>query len=93
MYVLTQKEDDLDSGVYAGVDADGDQIVQFFVDKDDAITYTTLLEATGQSLFITETDSEHIDKMCSALGFAYNIVEPGEIIFPRVETMIHDIDL
>ena len=90
MYVLTQKQDDLDSGVYAGVDDDGDQIVQFFVDKDDAITYTTLLEATGQSLFITETDSENIDKMCSALGFAYNIVEPGEIIFPRVETMIND---
>ena len=90
MYVLTQVENDLDSGVYAGVDDDGDQIVQFFVDKDDAITYTTLLEATGQSLFITETDSESIDKMCSALGFAYNIVEPGEIIFPRVETMIND---
>ena len=90
MYVLTQKANDLDSGVYAGVDEDGDQIVQFFVNKDDAITYTTLLEATGQSLYITETNNEHIDRMCAALGFAYNIVEPGEIIFPRVETMIND---
>lgn len=93
MYVLTQKQNDIDSGVYAGVDDDGDQIVQFFVNKDDAITYSTLLEATGQSLFITETDGEIIDKMCSALGFAYNIIEPGEIIFPRVETMINDNEL
>lgn len=93
MYVLTQKQNDIDSGVYAGVDDDGDQIVQFFVNKDDAITYSTLLEATGQSLFITETDGATIDKMCSALGFAYNIIEPGEIIFPRIETMINDNEL
>ena len=93
MYVLTQKEDDLESGVYAGMDEDGDHIVQFFVDKDDAITYSTLLEATGQSLFITETDGENIDRMCSTLGFAYNIIEPGEIIFPRIETMINDNEL
>ena len=90
MYVLTQEENDLDSGVYAGVDDDGDQIIQLFIDKDDAITYSTLLEATGQSLFITETDGENIDKLCSALGFAYNVIEPGEIIFPRIETMIND---
>ena len=91
MYVLTQEENNLDSGVYAGMDDDGDQIIQFFIDKDDAITYTTLLEATGQSLFITQTDPETIDKLCSALGYAYNVIEPGEIIFPRIETMMNDL--
>jgi hypothetical protein len=90
MYVLTQEENNIESGVYAGMDEDGDQIVQFFIDKDDAVTYTTLLEATGQSLFVTETDPDNVDKLCSALGFAYNIIEPGEIVFPRIETMIHD---
>ena len=91
MYVLTQEENNLDSGVYAGMDDDGDQIIQFFIDKDDAITYTTLLEATGQSLFITKTDPETVDKLCSALGYAYNVIEPGEIIFPRIETMMNDL--
>lgn len=91
MYILTRKEDNIESGVYASMDQDGDQIIQFFVDKDDAITYTTLLEATGQLLFVTEADNEAVDGLCSALGYAYNIVEPGEIIFPRIETMINDL--
>ena len=90
MYVLTKETDSLESGVYAGTDDDGDHIVQFFVDKDDAISYITLLEAAGQPLCITETDPDTVDKLCSALGYAYNIVEPGEIIFPRMETMIND---
>jgi len=91
MYILTQKEDSLDSGVYAGLDDDGDYIVQFFVDKDDAITYSTLLEAVGQTLFITQTDTDTMSKLCSVLGYAYNIIQPGEIIFPRLETMMNDL--
>ena len=91
MYILTQEEDNIDSGVYAGLDDDGDHIVQFFVDKDDAITYSTLLEAVGQTLFITQADSETMSKICSVLGYAYNIIQPGEIVFPRLETMMNDL--
>jgi hypothetical protein len=32
------------------VDDDGTPIVQFFVNKDDAITYNTMLEALGQDI-------------------------------------------
>ena len=36
MYLLTRREGEIDSGVYASLDEDGTSVVQFFVDKDDA---------------------------------------------------------
>ena len=90
MYILTRKEDDIESGTYATVDTDGQTIVQFFVNKDDAITYNTMLEALGQDLHITETDNDTADKLCCVLGYAYSIVEPGEIVIPRIETLMND---
>ena len=90
MYVLTKEEDSIESGVYAGTDDDGDHIVQFFVDKDDAITYNTFLEALGEDLHITETETDSVDKLCCALGFAYTVVEPGEMVIPRMETFMKD---
>ena len=90
MYLLTRKLDDIESGTYATVDTEGQTIVQFFVDKDDAVTYNTMLEALGQDLHITETDNDTADKLCSVLGYAYSIVEPGEIVIPRIETLMND---
>ena len=86
MYILTQEEDSIESGTYATIDGDGTMMVQFFVDKDDAMSYNELLGAVGYDLKVTETPDEHIDKICDMLGYAYSIVEPGEVIFPRVET-------
>ena len=90
MYLLTRKQDDIESGTYATVDVDGQTIVQFFIDKDDAITYNTMLEALGQDLHITETDGDTADKLCCVLGYAYSIVEPGEIVIPRIETLMNN---
>ena len=88
MYILTRSEGSIESGAYATVDEDGDSVIQFFVNKDDAVTYITQLEALGQELHITETDQDSVDKICSVLGFAYSVVEPGEIVIPKVETFI-----
>lgn len=90
MFILTRKADDIESGAYASVDNDGHVIVQFFVEKDDATLYNTHLEALGQDLHVTQTKLEEVDKMCSLLGYAYTIVEPGEIVIPRLETIQND---
>jgi len=90
MFILTKKQDDLDSGTFASCDDEGTTIVQFFIDKDDATTYNTHLEALGEELFVTETKLDDADKMCALLGFAYTVVEPGEIVIPRVETLQND---
>ena len=93
MFMLTKKEDDLESGAYATHDSDGMTVIQFFVDKDDALSYNIQLEAVGYDLFVTETPDDSIDKLCNLLGFAYTIVEPGQIIVPRTETIFNDLGL
>ena len=90
MFLLTRHEDDIESGTFATFDTDGTPIVQFFVDRDDAVTYKNLLEASGQVLEVTETDDDNVDKLCSVLGYAYTIAEPGEFVVPRLETKHHD---
>jgi len=91
MYILTKEEDDIESGAYATYDTDGVTIVQFFVDKDDAITYNELLNAVGYDLHVTQTPDEHVDKLCDLLGHAYTVVEPGEVVIPKMETLTDDL--
>ena len=88
MYYLTRQENDVSNGVYATKDDDGTTVIQFFVDKDDAITYNELLTAVGYELHVTETPDESVDKLCDLLGYAYTIAEPGEVVVPRTETLI-----
>tara|TARA_B100001063_G_C16605464_1_gene472986 strand:- start:198 stop:494 length:297 start_codon:yes stop_codon:yes gene_type:complete len=89
MYILTRKKDKLDSGVYASVDDDGTPIVQFFVEKDDAIMYNTMLEAIDQEICVTEIEEELMEKFCNAMGHAYSIVDEGEFVIPKLETLEH----
>ena len=89
MYLLTKKEGDLESGAYASVDDDGTPIVQFFVNKDDAITYNTMLEALDQEICVTEIDGDSLEKFCSVIGHAYTVVEEGEFVIPKLETLAH----
>ena len=90
MFILTKDENDIESGAYATLDNDGITIVQFFVDKDDAITYNEQLKAVGYDLYVTETPDESVDKLCDLLGYAYTIAEPGEIVVPRTETLLDE---
>ena len=89
MYLLTKEEGNVESGVYASVDDDGEAIVQFFVNKDDAIMYNTMLEAIDQDIHITEVDPEMIEKFCGVLGHAYTIADEGEMVIPKLETLSH----
>ena len=91
MYLLTKEEGDLESGAFASMDDEGTPIVQFFANKDDAITYNTMLEAIGQKVEITEIDGEMLDKFCGMLGHAYTVVDEGDIVIPRLETLQHSL--
>lgn len=93
MFVLTREEGSFESGTYATYDVDGITMLQFFVDKDDAMTYNEQLSAIGYELSVTETPDESVDKICDMLGYAYTIVEPGEVVIPRFETMTDVLNL
>ena len=34
---------------------------------------------------------EEVDKLCSVMGYAYTVVQPGEIVIPRAETLDNDL--
>ena len=89
MFILTQEEGDIESGAYATKDVDGTTVVQFFVDKDDAICYSEQLKAVDYELEITEVPDEAVEKLSEALGYPYTVVEPGEFICPRMEILEH----
>ena len=87
MYFLTKLENSVESGVYATKDDDGTTCVQLFVNKDEAVMYNDQLASVGYELQISEAPDEHIDKMCEALGYAYTVAEPGDIVIPRLEIL------
>ena len=89
MFLLTREQGNIESGVFATMDDDGTAIVQFFVSKDDAIMYNTMLEAIDQNIKVTEVDDEMVDKFCGALGHAYSVVDDGEMVIPKLETLHH----
>ena len=91
MYLLTKQEGSIESGAFATVDNEGTTIVQFFVDRDDAVSYNIQLEALGEELFITETKDDNVDRLCDVMGYAYSVIEPGEVIFPRMETIQNEL--
>ena len=91
MFMLTRKKGDIESGTYATKSEDGSTVVQFFVDRDDAVCYNDQLSAVGYNLQITETPDEAVDKLCEALGYAYTVVEPGQIVIPKMETIFSDL--
>jgi hypothetical protein len=94
LYALTKNPGDIESGIYATLDADNTTIVQLFVDEDDAICYNVQLEALDQGLHVTPIDNaENIDKLCDMLGYAYTIIEPGHFVVPRIETIQRDLGL
>ena len=88
MFILTKKVDDVDSCTFASMDDDGRTIIQMFVNKDDAITYNVHLEAIDQTLFVTEVEGDNLEKLCGALGHPYSIVEPGDLVIPKLESMM-----
>ena len=92
MYMLTREENSVESGTYATVDEEGTTIIQFFVDKDDALTYNEQLSAVGYDLSVTETPDESVEKICDLLGFAYTVVEPGDFVIPKMEILQHTLE-
>lgn len=91
LFAITNSPEDPTSGLYATMDADGETTVQLFVSEDDAVSYNVQLEAIGQDLHVSEiVDSSNIDKLCEVMGYAFTIIQPGEVVVPRYETQASD---
>ena len=92
LYAITNNPENPTSGLYATMDDDGLTTVQLFENEDDAVCYNTLLEAIGQNLHVKEiVDHSNIDKLCDIMGYSFTIVQAGEVVVPRYETIATDL--
>ena len=85
MFVITLKEHP--DGVYSVIDDEGDHVVYFFRDEDDAERYLGLLEANNDDDSLPELTTHQVDSragvgMCEMKGMKYLIIEPDDIIVP-----------
>ena len=83
MFLITLAEHP--DGVYSVIDEEGDHVVYFFREEDDAERYLGLLEANSTDLpdlMTYEVDAKSGIGMCELKGMKYLIVEPDDIIVP-----------
>ena len=90
MYALT-RDGNIENGIYAVPDDEGNTVVEFFVNEDDVMCYNVHLEAVDDGLVVTKTPDEGIDKLCNMMGYAYSIIEPGTVVVPKIETLQYDL--
>ena len=86
MFILTDKRT---GGVYATKNnKKNGKVVQVFEDEDDAARYMILLEAEDYTdeLEIMEVDTELVAMNCDSYGYSYAIVEPTDLIIPKLDT-------
>lgn len=85
MFLITLQEHP--DGVYSVLDGEGDHVVYFFEDEDDADRYLGLLEANDDDgdlppLRTYEVDAKAGIGMCELRRMKYIVVQPDDIIIP-----------
>lgn len=82
MYLISIKGKE-DEGAYAVIDEDGEKVLYFFVDEDDAERYAGLLMADDYPEMSTvEVEDELSVKTCEMHGYRYVIITPDEFVIP-----------
>ena len=85
MFLITLAEHS--DGVYSVVDNEGDHVVYFFKEEEDAERYLGLLEANDYKETLPPLTTHEVDpktgiKVCEMKGMKYTIIEPDDIIVP-----------
>lgn len=83
MFFLTLKGKPKE-GAFAILNTDGEKILLFFQEKDDAERYKLLLDASDDfpELEINEYDDELIKKTIELTGYNYTIITPHDLVVP-----------
>jgi Protein of unknown function (DUF3110) len=78
-------------GVYSVISEDGEHVILFFEEEEDAERYLGLLidndtDTNLPELEINETDIDIASKICENKGYCYTIVTPNDFIIPPTNT-------
>jgi hypothetical protein len=84
MFLICLK--DQPEGVYSVMSEEGDHVIFFFEEEEDAERYLILLEAHDDNdlpeLDIVEVDIDIATKVCEDKGYSYTVVTPDDLVVP-----------
>lgn len=88
MYILALK-DRKEDGAYAVQNQQGQKVLFFFEDEDDANRYAIMLEDQEElEMDIVEVDDELAIKTCKSNNYKYTIITPNDIVVPPKNLVI-----
>ena len=84
MFLITLK--DQPDGVYSVISEDGEHVIFFFEEEDDADRYLMQLEQHEDNdmpeMTVVEVDIDIASKVCEDKGYHYTVVTPDDVIVP-----------
>jgi len=88
MYLICLE--DHPEGVYSVINEEGENIIFFFEEEEDAERYLGLLEANNNNdlpdLQIIELDYEVGSKVCESKGYKYTVITPDDLVIPPYDS-------
>lgn len=85
MFLITLK--DQPDGVYSLISDQGEHVIFFFEEEDDADRYLMQLEQHNDhqdlpEMIVVEVDIDIASKVCEDKGYHYTVVTPDDVIVP-----------
>lgn len=85
MFLITLK--DQPDGVYSLISEEGEHVIFFFEEEDDADRYLMQLEQHEDhedlpEMTVVEVDIDIASKVCEDKGYHYTVVTPDDVIVP-----------
>lgn len=85
MFLITLK--DQPDGVYSLISEEGEHVIFFFEEEDDADRYLMQLEQHDDhqnlpEMTVVEVDIDIASKVCEDKGYHYTVVTPDDVIVP-----------
>lgn len=85
MFLITLK--DQPDGVYSLITEEGEHVIFFFEEEDDAERYLMQLEQHEDhedlpEMTVVEVDIDIASKVCEDKGYHYTVVTPDDVIVP-----------
>ncbi len=82
MYILVHGGEQAE-GAYAVLDKNGNKVLFFFEEEDDAERYAMMLYADEEiPLRLIEVNFATAVKTCVENGYKYSVITPGDIVIP-----------
>ena len=90
MFLLASKNS-TPQGAYAVQDQNGESVLFFFEEEDDADRYAMLLQAQeDRSLSVIEIEEALAIRTCKMYNYRYAVIKPEDIVIPPIDDIVSE---